>query len=246
MNLWVIAFPSLMFLGSLGTYLSSPRTPVTPKVNVGDVAMGTLAIRATEEWKKISPWSTVVFTSISLSLNILLTFMIVLRLVLHGRNVRTATGSVGGISGLYKSIATMLIESSALLAVSSLLVIGTWGSNSTTANAFTPILAESQVRAILQRDDWAGCLMYRFNGQVIASLLIIQRVANKSSLTSETVAPGSVGPFKARSRWGLSGGSSALPSVCPMSSMGECEINSSGELVFGVKPAINSHPADRV
>lgn len=33
MNLWVIAFPFLMYLGSVGTYLSSSRTPVTPKAN---------------------------------------------------------------------------------------------------------------------------------------------------------------------------------------------------------------------
>jgi len=131
--------------------------------------MGTLAIRPTEKWVEISPWSTLPFISISLSLNILLTLMIVVRLVMYSRSIRTAMGSPAGIGGLYKSIATMLIESSALFAVSSLLVIGTWATNSTAANAFPPVLAMTQVRAFPQQSyidgppypttEWTG---YRF------------------------------------------------------------------------------------
>jgi len=75
--------------------------------------------------------------------------MIVTRLILHGRNIRVATGSRGGISGLYKVIATMFIESSALHAVSSLLAIGLWVAGNHAANAFLPILAETQVRTFL-------------------------------------------------------------------------------------------------
>ena len=136
-----------MYLGSVGTYLSSLRTLVTLKTNIGDIAMGILAIRPTEQWVKISPWSTLPYISISLSLNILLTLMIVVRLVLYGRKVRAATGSLVGFGGLYVAVATMLIESSALFAVSSLVVIGTWAADSRAANAFTPILAQTQVRA---------------------------------------------------------------------------------------------------
>jgi len=73
--------------------------------------------------------------------------MIVVQLVLHGRNVRAATGSPAGISELYKTIATMLIESSALFAVTSLLYIATAGANTPVADLFSPILAEIQVRA---------------------------------------------------------------------------------------------------
>ena len=91
--------------------------------------------------------STLPYISISLSLNILLTLMIVVRLVLHGRNVRAATGSPVGISGLYKTIATMLIESSALFAVSSVLVIGVMAVDSPLTNTFSPALAETQARA---------------------------------------------------------------------------------------------------
>ena len=92
----------------------------------------------------------VTFLSLSVSLNVLLTFMIVARLVLQGWNARAATGSPAGISGLYKSIATMLVESSALFAVSSLLVIILTAINHPVGELFRPILAEIQVRAFAQ------------------------------------------------------------------------------------------------
>lgn len=80
---------------------------------------------------------------ISVSLNILLTLTIVIRLALHGREIRATTGAPSRFSGLYKTIITMLIECSALYTVTSLLVLGT-----STANIFLPILAEAQVRAL--------------------------------------------------------------------------------------------------
>ena len=63
------------------------------------------------------------YLSISASLNVLLTLMIVIRLVLHGRNIRTATGSPAEISRL-RVVSTILIESCALFTVSSLVVVG--------------------------------------------------------------------------------------------------------------------------
>jgi len=96
--------------------------------------------------------------SISVSLNVLLTLMIVIRLILHGRQIRTATGSAFGITGLYKTVSTMLVESCALFAVSSLVVIGALAAHSSsndgvffpgiyTVDIFFPVLAETQVRA---------------------------------------------------------------------------------------------------
>ena len=93
-----------------------------------------------------SGWS-IPWLSISLSLNVLLTLMIVVRLVLRCRNVRFAMGSPTRPSGLYKTIATMLIESSALFAVSSLLVIIMWAVSTPAGNTFARILAQTQVRA---------------------------------------------------------------------------------------------------
>jgi len=103
--------------------------------------------------------NSILYLAISVSLNILLTLMIVIRLILHGRQIRATIGSAFGISGLYKTVSTMLVESCALFAVSSLVVIGalaayedSWNPSifrpgSYTVDIFFPILAETQVRA---------------------------------------------------------------------------------------------------
>ena len=106
----------------------------------------------------------IAYLSISVSLNVLLTLMIVIRLILHARNVRTATGSLAGISGLFKTISTMFIESCALFTVTSTLVIGAlasfiygqnfgdiWIVGRITADIFFPILAEIQVCTFLRQ-----------------------------------------------------------------------------------------------
>ena len=85
--------------------------------------------------------------SISISLNILLTLMIVTRLVLHSRNICTGVG-VPGVGGLYKTIITMLIESSVIYATSSLLVIWLLGTGMGGSSGFLFILAETQARAL--------------------------------------------------------------------------------------------------
>ena len=83
--------------------------------------------------------------SISVSLNVLLTLMIVIRLVLYDRYIRAVVGSPTGISGMYKTIVTMLIESSTLYAVNSLLVIGLWAAGSGASGIFLPALTPNQV-----------------------------------------------------------------------------------------------------
>ena len=100
-------------------------------------------------WANILLHSSIPCISISVSLNVLLTIMIVVRLVLHSRNIRAATGSLVGINGLCKAVATMVIESSALYAVNSLVLIALWVADNDAAGAFIPILAETQVRALL-------------------------------------------------------------------------------------------------
>jgi len=63
------------------------------------------------------------------------------------RAYRAVTGHPGGISRLYKAIATILIESCALLAVNSLLGIGLlFTDNFLATNTFLTILGEIQVR----------------------------------------------------------------------------------------------------
>ena len=85
------------------------------------------------------------YFSISVSLNVLLTLMIIIRLVLHNRSARAVMGGTES-GGMYKAIVTMLIESCALYAVNSLLFIGLWGAQNYAESIFLPILAETQVR----------------------------------------------------------------------------------------------------
>ena len=89
------------------------------------------------------------YYSISLALNILLTLMIVARLVLHSKNVRSAMGPSATTAGLYKVIVSMLIESCALYAVSYLLFLVPFAFQNPITNAFFSILAQAQVRAII-------------------------------------------------------------------------------------------------
>jgi len=144
-----------MYLASLGTHFTSAMlwTNAT-NVGVGIVVLYFQHLGASRA-TPVFPYLGIPYLSISVSLNLLLTLMIVTRLVLHGRNLRTTTRSPVGISGLYKAASTMLIESCALFAMSSLVVVGALvgivRSESYTgvdiADVSFPILAETQVRA---------------------------------------------------------------------------------------------------
>ena len=183
-------------------------------------------------------WSGLAYLSISLLLNVLLTLMIIIRLTLHARNTRAVLG-ITGSGGMYKAIVTMLVESCALYTVSSLLVIGPGSVGGIPiTNFFIPVLTQTQVRAFLRPSDpRTGCLMRQIV-QVIAPLLVIQRVANNSALTSNTVASGCISEFGVRSRRELSGGSDTLPGEDPVSSVDRRGVGS-GE--FGVRTSIDIH-----
>ena len=89
---------------------------------------------------------TLSYLSLSASLNVLLTLMIVIRLILHTRNIRNAMG-ISGIGRMCNAISTMLIESCALYTVSTLLVIIPLAVDNYVMDIFFPILAETQVRS---------------------------------------------------------------------------------------------------
>ena len=93
---------------------------------------------------------TLLYLSISVSLNVLLTFTIIIWFVLHTKNDRVPMGAPAGIGVLCKAITTMFVESSALYAVSSLLVLVPWIARSSIVEVFLPVLAETQVRTFLQ------------------------------------------------------------------------------------------------
>ena len=93
-----------------------------------------------------SYWSAIPYFSISISLDLILTLMIVIRLVVYARNTRTAMG-ITGVGGLCKAIVTMLIESSIIYAVNSLLFIVLWATKNYADDIFLPILGQAQVRS---------------------------------------------------------------------------------------------------
>ena len=146
MNLWVIAFPCLMYMCSLGMHLSSTR--IYTLTNAIITAVGTVFI-----YQHVATYTiertALPYYSILLSLNVLLTFMIVIRIILHARNTRNALG-ITGIGGLCKAVVTMLVESCALYAVSLALVIGPWGARNPITNFFSSILPSTQVRGFPQ------------------------------------------------------------------------------------------------
>ena len=129
--------------------------------------MGILLVAFEAGGQNNNTWGTVVlkfglpYLAISISLNILLTLMIVIRLLLHNRGIRAAMGSPTRIDRLYKAIVTMLIESSALYALSSLLVIGPWFAGDRDVITFWPVLTQTQVGAFLDPNLGAGWLMSR-------------------------------------------------------------------------------------
>ena len=99
---------------------------------------------------------------ISLSLDVLLTPMIIIQLVLHGRNICGVMGVSSGLTRLCGTVVAILIESSAIYAASSPSFLGCRGSRSYIADMFSAIHAETQVRALSLSTRAVfkrGCLM---------------------------------------------------------------------------------------
>jgi len=176
-----------------------------------------------------SYWTNVAFNfnypyfSISLSLNVLLTLMIVVKLVMHTRNIRKAIGAPTGTSGLCNAVVTILVESCALYATNYLLFIGAWGAQSHVSDIFFPLLADTQV---------------------IATFLIVIRVANRSALTSNTIVSGNMASIQFRSEGKSTNGNVALPDEHSVGSMDAYE-GALGELGVGIEKATDL-PHDKV
>ena len=113
--------------------------------NFDDVVMGAMMVYQSAQLTS-SYWSAIPYFSISISLDLILTLMIVIRLVVYARNTRTAMG-ITGVGGLCKAIVTMLIESSIIYAVNSLLFIVPWVTKNYADDIFLPILGQAQVRS---------------------------------------------------------------------------------------------------
>jgi len=185
MKYWVIAFPCLMYLASftLGIlFIYQSSRPV-------GFLSSALAI---------ADFGTPLF-SISLSLNVLLTLMIVARLFVHDRRLRKATGGRVTASGLYKALNTILVESCAVYAISFLLYMGPWVAGSSIANIFFLPLT---------------------GAQVIAPFLLVLRVANRTAVTSDTMISVSGPSLYFRSKVESIGGSETLPDAHHVGSIG--------------------------
>ena len=92
--------------------------------------------------------------SISLSLNILLTTMIIVRIVIHDSDFREKTGKS---SRLVKAVVAMLVESCALYTLSFVLYFGPWIAHNSLANLFFTSFVAVQVCpfAFSSRRNWA-------------------------------------------------------------------------------------------
>lgn len=151
MNYWITAFPSLVYLASFGTrsgLLVNGR--YGRELTITDIGIGCMYLFQDSQGHT-SYWNTSVvcfgflYITVSLSLDVLLTLMIAVRLILHHRMVRTAIGEPSTIIGLSKFAKTVLIESCALSAVSSSLYIASWIIQSYLVDYFCAIFLSTQV-----------------------------------------------------------------------------------------------------
>lgn len=209
--------------------------------------MGIVLIYQTSQpisiWNSLAANIGVPYFSLSVSLNVLLTLMIVIRLLLHNKRFQDAIGPSERAGGLYKAIITILVESSALYAVNSILFIGPWAVKNRVAGMFLPILAETQVRPLFFSSptlrNLGMLLSNRGVEQVIAPFLIILRVANQSALASNTTL-GSISSVRARSKGRRGSGSGTIYGGYPMSSM-ESQGRTTDEFSVAVETTINVH-----
>jgi hypothetical protein len=150
MNFWAIAFPCLMYLTSFGTcqVLSKPKAVLSTDITNAATGITAAYYQASQQYTKSISLGIPYFSS-SISLNILLTIMIVIRLVLRRRDLRNAVGPLFAPNKLYKTVITILVESCALYAVGSILNIGPWCTNNPLQFAFFPILVQTQVRTVI-------------------------------------------------------------------------------------------------
>ena len=155
MNHWVMAFPYMMYLASIGRCSILPHAGGDKLTNTTDVVFGIANICYDSRTRYYTATEVNIATSyysICLSLNVVLTLMIVVRLVMHIRNIRKATGASDGSSGLHTAAATvvmMLIESYALYACVLLTYTIPWSVNGWAAPLFSGAVGAVQVRAIV-------------------------------------------------------------------------------------------------
>jgi len=141
-----------MYLASVGACLSPPPISKQLQTHVLGIATGIMFLyqcsRPFDSLRHYLFNFGISYYSIAVALNVLLTLMVVVRLFLHNRKVRSALGTQNASSGLYNAIIVMLVESCALYTVTFLLYVGLAAARNTAANVFFPILIQVQVRDV--------------------------------------------------------------------------------------------------
>jgi hypothetical protein len=189
------------------------------------------------------------YLTISLSLNVVLTLMIVVRLLMHRRNIRTAIGDSAEFGGLYHSIITTIVESYAPYTIVSLINLALFVVDSPIQDFFGPALGHVQVRDVVASPERAAATFRilfsdRDPMQVIAPFLVTLRVANRRALTGEMVKSGSqaVGSIQFRSQ-GYSTGDEGTTFEGNQTSLTEADGGSgSGEYTLRAERTVDEVP----
>jgi hypothetical protein len=177
--------------------------------------------------------------SITLSLNVLLTFMMAARLFLHNRKIRNMGGAPALSSQTHVTVAAMLIESCALYAATLILFIAPWGARVYVEYTFLLLLANVQVCAAVYREFWPS--LSDRGWQVIAPFLIIIRVANRRAFADSNAISGTTGSLMVRKpRESMSSGAT-LPDGRMVNSMHGSDGKALGEPAAGAVATVDFH-----
>ena len=148
--LWAIMFsPCLLFLASFGTS-STISFIVMDFYNAVWLAMGLmwlLQISSSGPFENSSINWTIPYFTLSLSLNILVTIAIVLRLLVYRHRIAGVLGSSHGSQ--YTSIAAMIVESAAIYSVFSICFLIPFALNSSISQIFLQALGQVQTSSTL-------------------------------------------------------------------------------------------------
>ncbi|KAF9066945.1 hypothetical protein BDP27DRAFT_1329721 [Rhodocollybia butyracea] len=149
-NLYVVILPTLIYVAT---------------IPLGVVLLFQSSRPNATLWTKVTVNFGIPYYSLSVSLNIMVTLAISLRLMYYRNRLKKSLGTASNLP--YVSIAAMLIESSSVYAVGSLCFIIPYALNSAASHLFLPVLIQAQV---------------------LAPMLIIMRVADQRAWNSHTAA----------------------------------------------------------
>lgn len=140
---WVVVLPLLMYLADISMGIIMLYQACNPTDGPGLDFGSPLAF-------------ALAYFTLMISLNVLLTGLISVRILAHRRRLMQAlsSGRAGDDGGAeagarYTGIVALLVESSALLAVAGLLFLGPYAAQNHISNVFLPILTQIQVRLAL-------------------------------------------------------------------------------------------------